>query len=275
MTTDPRSLEVGDGTAGEATDIVRELQNLYAMLSDACSTDVLREERLRAIVAGADLGRRTRAPVRPAWRPYVLASLRRWFGSLWAWLAPRPWVAVVSPAGGPGDPRDEVSDAEWLESLWHDHRDDVVRFVARHVDDRAMVDDLTQQTFIAAWRQRKQIDVDPRAWLFGVAKNLVRRHWRTRHRERLFWERLFWERKPWPPPSATDGDIDVSVLSEDLKAAWKRLTPKERECLLLSVNHGLNDKAIADYQRTTRENVRQRRHRARWKLYEALGDVST
>jgi DNA-directed RNA polymerase specialized sigma24 family protein len=44
--------------------------------------------------------------------------------------------------------------------------------------------------------------------------------------------------------------------------------------LLMSVNDGLNDIDIADALATSRQSVRQHRHRARWKLYSALGDVS-
>ena len=46
-------------------------------------------------------------------------------------------------------------------------------------------DDLTQQVFVEAWRARDRFDPDRGvvpAWLVGIARNLVSRHWRTAHR---------------------------------------------------------------------------------------------
>ena len=48
-----------------------------------------------------------------------------------------------------------------------------------------MADDLVAETFVAAIAGRASYDpsrADPRAWLYGIATNLLKRHWRQEHR---------------------------------------------------------------------------------------------
>ena len=67
--------------------------------------------------------------------------------------------------------------------------------------------------------------------------------------------------------------MGYSELWRDVLAACNQMTNKERECLLLSFHDGFSDEEIASILRTSRENVRQQRHRARLKLQRALGSA--
>jgi DNA-directed RNA polymerase specialized sigma24 family protein len=49
-------------------------------------------------------------------------------------------------------------------------------FLRRRVQDPGRAEDLTQEVFLRAWRHADQYDpqrADVRAWLFGIARNLV------------------------------------------------------------------------------------------------------
>src|SRR6185503_9996272 len=56
-----------------------------------------------------------------------------------------------------------------------------------HVRDRALSDDLTQDTFVAAWRGMGELRDVARlpAWLCGIARNLARDACKRRRREAI------------------------------------------------------------------------------------------
>jgi RNA polymerase sigma-70 factor (ECF subfamily) len=155
-------------------------------------------------------------------------------------------------------------DQAWLQDLWM-YRPQVVRYLARIVADPGTVEDLAQQTYIEAWLKRAQVREHPLAWLYGIARNLAADQWRAAQRGRSAWQKLCAD------PLCDDGGVGYSELWRDVLAACRQMTNKERECLLLSFHDGFSDEEIAGILRTSRENVRQQRHRARLKLQRALG----
>jgi RNA polymerase sigma factor (sigma-70 family) len=264
MNPDRKRLEVADGRAEHVEHIVHELQTAYLAMSSWFAAEVRPSERLDSIVRSAQHDR-PRVPSRPRRRPRTMAVLRRSGAAIWARVeAAAGALAMMSNDSGPSAERDGAGE-QWLDQLFRDHWTAVARYLSRQIDNRSDIEDLTQQTFMAAWRQRSQLNGEPRAWLFGIARNLARAYWRGRHRDYRMWQR-----QVMAAPPSTDGGILASELEVTVAAAWRRLSPKERECLLLSLDHGLDDGAIASYLRTSRETVRQRRHRARWKLYDAI-----
>ncbi len=70
---------------------------------------------------------------------------------------------------------------------------DLLRFFLHRVPDDADAADLLGETLAAAWRSVKRMPTEPEAarmWLFGVAKNTLRRSARTRVREQALVEKL-------------------------------------------------------------------------------------
>lgn len=64
------------------------------------------------------------------------------------------------------------------------HFAEIDRYLARRVG-AALADDLVAETFVVALGSRGRYDLgaaDARPWLFGIAANLLRRHWRTARR---------------------------------------------------------------------------------------------
>jgi RNA polymerase sigma-70 factor, ECF subfamily len=154
-------------------------------------------------------------------------------------------------------------DQAWLAEMWA-YRPQVVGYLIRIGVDPGAIEDLAQQTCIEAWLQRSQVRTHPLPWLYGIARNLAADHWRTIQRRRNTWQKLCAD------PLSDDGGVGYSELWRDVLAACKQMTNKERECLLLSVHDGFSDGEIASILRTSKENVRQLRHRARLKLQRAL-----
>jgi RNA polymerase sigma-70 factor, ECF subfamily len=158
-------------------------------------------------------------------------------------------------------------DEVWLDQLWREYRPLVRRFLARLVQDENVIDELTQQTFVEAWCTRAHRPVRSLPWLYTVARNLVYDHWRERERGLAMWRKLLAD------PLFDDGGIGLTELNGDVARAWSTLKEKDRQCLQLSVIDALTDEDIAAVMRTTPENVRQRRHRARDKLRAALAEM--
>jgi RNA polymerase sigma factor (sigma-70 family) len=109
----------------------------------------------------------------------------------------------------------------------------------------AQAEDLLAEVWIAAIGSRPAYDrsfPDARPWLFGVAHNMLRRHWRSRPAEDpvadLTGLAAGWD--PWP---AVDDRVSTAGV---LRAALQRLRPAEREVLTLVV---WEDLTVADAAR--------------------------
>src|SRR6266545_4369089 len=90
-----------------------------------------------------------------------------------------------------------------LEELFRSHERQVGQFLAQRVSDRSLAEDLTQETFLAAARERQQLASiqNPEAWLFRVARNRALHALRTRRRALSALQRLAREPRDAGPRS--------------------------------------------------------------------------
>ena len=81
--------------------------------------------------------------------------------------------------------RDGVRDAAWHDALYTEHRERIMHVLIRMLNgDKAAAEDLTQETFVTAWKKRNSVPEDPVGWLVVVAKNHLRNFGRTQRRHR-------------------------------------------------------------------------------------------
>ncbi len=88
------------------------------------------------------------------------------------------------------DQKDELSeiaaakaDPKWFAPLYERHFGDVFRFILRRATNREITADLTQQTFLKAMLALAKYEsrgLPFRAWLYRIALNELRMHWRKR-----------------------------------------------------------------------------------------------
>lgn len=165
--------------------------------------------------------------------------------------------------------RSVAGDDEAFVAVLHRHEAAVWAYVARRVA-RNQAEDLVSEVWVAAFRARSSYDrafPDARPWLFGIARNVLRSHWRNRSDEDLEadMEALSMGSDPW---TDVDDRIDGAAI---LRRALARLRPEEREVLLLVVWEELS---IAEAARTVgvpAGTARYRLHRARIALRGAPG----
>jgi RNA polymerase sigma-70 factor (ECF subfamily) len=148
---------------------------------------------------------------------------------------------------------------ELVEALFARYRTPVYRFLHRLLGDSAAAEDLTQDVFLRAIGAAYEPGDRERAWVFQVARNLARDHLRRMaHRGPVV--------EPVDAPSAfTDRAV---VLS--LQAAIRRLPDPDRDMFLMREVAGLTYDEIALACDVTPDAVRNRLHRARLVLREAL-----
>ena len=74
-----------------------------------------------------------------------------------------------------------IADPEDFEAAFREHFPPVYRFISRRVGS-AIAEDLAAETFATAYRRRACFEPGRgslRSWLYGIAANLVRSHWRA------------------------------------------------------------------------------------------------
>ena len=119
-------------------------------------------------------------------------------------------------------------------------------------------EDLVAEVYATAWRRRTDLPAAGlrRAWLFGVARNLVLAEQRRWGREQLAAELA--ARLPGPEGATLDDD-----LAADVAAALERLRPDDRELVQLVEWEGLSPAEVAIVLGVRPGTVRVRLHRAR------------
>jgi RNA polymerase sigma-70 factor, ECF subfamily len=153
-----------------------------------------------------------------------------------------------------------------FERLYRSSRGNVYAYVASLLRDPAAAEEVTAAAFERAYRKRSRFDPsrgEPRAWIFGIARNAALDELRRRGRQAELAEE--------PVDSATAaGDVaEQSHLRLSLAAALARLTPGERELIALKHYAGFSNAEIAALTGTSESNAGTKLHRAMTKLREA------
>ncbi|HEX5609759.1 MAG TPA: RNA polymerase sigma factor [Solirubrobacterales bacterium] len=135
-----------------------------------------------------------------------------------------------------------------------------------------VADEVASQTFLVAFDRRGRFDLtraSARPWLFGIAVNLLRHHYRGVRRQLRAYERTGVD----PVADAFDGleaRVDAAAMGRALAAALARLSVEEREVLLLYAWADLTYTEIAETLGLPVGTVRSCLHRARGRVRELL-----
>jgi RNA polymerase sigma-70 factor (ECF subfamily) len=155
---------------------------------------------------------------------------------------------------------------ERYESLVAAFYQDVFRYAIWLCKNRALAEDLVQETFLRAWRSLDSLlnDKAAKAWLFTILR---------RENARLY-ERYRPELVDIDGQSIAESDEnepDFKMDRELLINGIKRLEPDYREPLLLQVIGGFSGKEIAEILELNNNTVMTRLFRARAKLKTEFG----
>jgi RNA polymerase sigma-70 factor (ECF subfamily) len=158
-----------------------------------------------------------------------------------------------------------------FETLVEAHHGEIFRYLARMTYRASEAEDLVQETFLRAYRAYRGLtpDANVRAWLFTIATNLTRNHFRAERRRRMAHSAL--------RESTTELDgVDpaaVSQLSETqsrLDVVVSRLPLRQRAAFILRKVHDLDYEVIAQNLTCSVESARANVFQALKKIRQSL-----
>jgi RNA polymerase sigma-70 factor (ECF subfamily) len=153
-------------------------------------------------------------------------------------------------------------------ALYDLHVDRVYRYCFYRTGNRPDAEDLTQETFMQAWRAIRRYRQGARpfaAWLLTISHNVTASHFRKPREVTRLEVPLTTHR--WADPEAAFAD---SAARDELHAALDRLRPDHQRVILLRFVAGCSAAEVAAALGTTDNNVRVIQHRALTRLRQLL-----
>ena len=178
-----------------------------------------------------------------------------------------PWTTPPVPKSRQGSSvgRLRVADREAAEDLFNACYPRLAGWVRRLVDDDETAHEIASEAFtrlLARWATLES----PQSYLYMIATNLVRDHWRKSGRERRAIRSLT-TAAPLDPAYHPVQDVDVRALIEALPA-------KLRSAFLLHYYAGFGVREVATMLGRPEGTVKADLHHARTRLKAAIGDAS-
>jgi RNA polymerase sigma-70 factor (ECF subfamily) len=142
---------------------------------------------------------------------------------------------------------------QWIEGLYRETGRQLMAYLSQRVGS-AVAEDLLQETFAAALRhpERLQASSSPRAYLFGIARNLAASASRRAARDAEQGFRLL----------AAGGESPQDPRLDEMRDGIARLKPEFREALEMRLQHELSYEEIAEALAVPVGTVRSRLHHA-------------
>jgi RNA polymerase sigma-70 factor (ECF subfamily) len=160
--------------------------------------------------------------------------------------------------------RASTTPSEAFEALYRRSFPRVYGYVATLLRDRVAAEEVTAQAFERAYRKRRSFRASrgtEEAWLFGIARNAALDELRRRKRRAVLEadpEDVRWE--------GADEQADGALRREAVRAALRRLAPRERELIALRFAGGLSHDEIGRVLGISAANAGTRLHRTLEKL---------
>ncbi|GAA2128619.1 RNA polymerase sigma factor [Streptomyces synnematoformans] len=182
---------------------------------------------------------------------------------------------VISPLvdGDAAVIEESLDRPEAFAELYDRHAPAIHRYAARRLGTGA-ADDITADTFLAAFRARARFDTgraSARPWLYGIAANLIGRHRRSEVRSLRALARTGVDPVAHSWVDEADDRLAAQAAHAPLAGALARLPSGDRHVLLLVAWADLTYAEVAEALDIPVGTVRSRLSRARRKVRAALG----
>lgn len=182
-------------------------------------------------------------------------------------------------------PNAVLAERVYLE-LVSEYQTAILNYIYRLVGDREMAEDLTQETYIKAYRALGRLELGEdaaarrRAWLYRIAHNAATDH--LRRKARLRWlsleglrERGAPEPLPADGPDPEPGPEAGLAEREPVHRALAALNEAQRQVLLLFNHSGLSAAEVAEVLDISPAAARKRRQRASEAFREVYLDLQS
>jgi RNA polymerase sigma-70 factor (ECF subfamily) len=188
-------------------------------------------------------------------------------------VRPAPTRDLSQRAAAPTDAElvtASLREPDAFSELFARHWDDLFRFCLNRAGSAG--EDIAAEAFRVAFDRRTRYDPrygDARPWLFGIATNLLRDHFRAARREERKLGRSAVLHALTRGDAAPDG-LERQLLGPQLAAALQGIPSANRDALLLMAWADLDYEQIAAALDVPVGTVRSRIHRARQRMRENL-----
>jgi RNA polymerase sigma-70 factor, ECF subfamily len=174
-------------------------------------------------------------------------------------------IAVPGLAARQGNPvaRLQTVDRDAAEELFNACYPRLAGWVRRLVDDDDTAHEIASEAFTRLLARWSALD-NPQSYLYMIATNLIRDHWRKSGRERKA-IRTLTAAAPHDPVYHPAQDVDVRALIEDLPA-------RLRSAFLLHYYAGFPVREVAAMMGRPEGTIKADLHHARARLKSALGE---
>jgi RNA polymerase sigma-70 factor (ECF subfamily) len=166
----------------------------------------------------------------------------------------------------------QEGDGEAFGRLYDRYVDMVFRFIYFRVNDQALAEDFTSETFLRALRRISTISYQGRdigAWFVTIARNIVLDHLKSaRHRLEMTTADTLEGREQ---VASTEEAVLDALQSERLMQAVAQLGDEQRECIMLRFVHGLSVNETAQVMGKNDGAIKALQHRAVRKLADLVG----
>jgi RNA polymerase sigma-70 factor (ECF subfamily) len=167
----------------------------------------------------------------------------------------------------------QTGDGEAFGKLYDRYVDSVFRFIFYRVNDRALAEDFTSETFLRALRRISAINYQGRdigAWFMTIARNIVFDHVKSaRFRLELTTAELLDGDESSPSPELT---VLTKLTNARLLEAVNTLGDEQKECIVLRFLNGLSVAETAAVMGKNDGAIKALQHRAVKRLAGLLGD---
>jgi RNA polymerase sigma factor (sigma-70 family) len=176
----------------------------------------------------------------------------------------------VAIAGGRDDEASGMSPGTF-DSVVSTHHAEIFRYLRRVIGMVGDAEDLSQETFLRAYRAYAALpaDANVRAWLFAIASNLAKNHFRAEsRRRRAYGEAQAFSREDGrAAPEAEAESHEAGALLEKIVG---RLPLKQRLAFTQRKIHGLDYAAIGQSLGCSAESARAHVYQALRKIRQGL-----
>ncbi len=151
------------------------------------------------------------------------------------------------------------------------HHGEIYRYLRRATGRASEADDLSQETFLRAFRAYRSLppDANVRAWLFAIATNLCRNRFRAGKRQRRALEAVRAERSD-VDGQGPEAEMLFSETRTRIEAIVAGLPLKQRLAFTLRKIHDLDYEAIARSLHCSTESARAHVFQALRKIRQGL-----
>jgi len=147
--------------------------------------------------------------------------------------------------------------------------DRIYRYVFYQVRDKMTAEDLTEETFLKAWKGVKSYKGNGQSfssWLFRIAHNCVIDYFRAKR------EDVVLEKQIIANDSDPEQELEVKLMQQELLQAISHLAPQQKQVIILKFMEELDNSEIAKIMQKRQGTIRVTQMRALAALRRILSE---